>query len=73
MRGTSGWQATESDCRFLEKPPPVPPVKPYQVIYRPGRPKKGATPPTQIDRGHTVGEELPPGLPLPDVRKHEDV
>jgi hypothetical protein len=35
---------TESDCRFLEAPPPVPPVKPFQVLYRPGRPKKGAPP-----------------------------
>ena len=35
---------TESDCRFLESPPPVPPVKIFQVVYRPGRPKKGALP-----------------------------
>jgi hypothetical protein len=35
---------TESDCRFLENPPPVPPVKIFQVVYRPGRPKKGALP-----------------------------
>jgi len=32
---------TESDCLFLEKPPVVPPLKIYSVIYRPGRPKKG--------------------------------
>ena len=37
---------TESDCRFMEKPPTVPPLKPF-VYYRPGRPKKGATPPQQ--------------------------
>jgi hypothetical protein len=36
---------TESDCRFLEQPPPVPPLKTYKVIYRPGRPKKNAVPP----------------------------
>ncbi len=35
---------TESDCRFLESPPAVPPVKIFQVVYRPGRPKKGAPP-----------------------------
>lgn len=33
---------TESDCRFLESPPKVPPLKIFQVTYRPGRPKKGA-------------------------------
>ena len=33
---------TESDCRFLEKPPVVPPLKIFQVTYRPGRPKKNA-------------------------------
>jgi hypothetical protein len=32
---------TESDCRFLESPPKVPPLKIFQVTYRPGRPKKG--------------------------------
>jgi hypothetical protein len=35
---------TESDCRFLEKPPVVPPLKIFSS-YRPGRPKKGS-------RGH---------------------
>jgi len=34
---------TESDCKFMESPPPVPPLKPF-VYYRPGRPKKGAAP-----------------------------
>ena len=33
---------TESDCRFLESPPKVPPLKIFQVTYRPGRPKKNA-------------------------------
>jgi hypothetical protein len=31
---------TESDCRFLESPPAVPPLRIYQVTYRPGRPRK---------------------------------
>ena len=35
---------SESDCRFLESPPVVPPLKIFQVTYRPGRPKKGAAP-----------------------------
>jgi len=35
----------ESDCRFLEKPPAVPPVKLFQANYRPGRPKKSASAP----------------------------
>jgi hypothetical protein len=33
---------TESDCRFLEAPPKVPPLKIFQVTYRPGRPRKGS-------------------------------
>src|SRR5712691_339683 len=36
---------TESDCRFLEAPPAVPPVKIFQVTHRPGRPKKGTVRP----------------------------
>jgi len=31
---------TESDCKFLESPPPVPPLKIFRVTHRPGRPKK---------------------------------
>ena len=34
---------TESDCRFLENPPPVPPLKIFRVTHRPGRPKKSPT------------------------------
>ena len=37
---------SESDCRFLENPPPVPPLKIYYVTSRPGRPKKNAPPKT---------------------------
>jgi len=29
---------------LLESPPAVPPVKIFQVVYRPGRPKKGTLP-----------------------------
>jgi hypothetical protein len=49
---------TESDCRFLEHPPVVPPLKIYSVIYRPGRPKKGTVRPT--DKALA-----PPALELP--------
>ena len=38
---------TESDCRFLEKPPIVPPLKIFHLTNRPGRPKKGSRPPAQ--------------------------
>ncbi len=38
---------TESDCRFLEAPPPVPPLKIFQITYRPGRPKKGTQRPQE--------------------------
>jgi hypothetical protein len=62
---------TESDCRFLESPPPVPPVKPFQVFYRPGRPKKGTQPASATDRqmGSTPHEDLPAGLAIPALEK----
>ena len=64
---------TESDCRFLENPPPVPPVKPFQVFYRPGRPKKGSQPPSHADRNlGTTHEELPAGLTIPALEKSGD-
>jgi hypothetical protein len=37
----------ESDCRFMEAPPAVPPLKIFSVTYRPGRPKKGAVRPQE--------------------------
>ena len=55
---------TESDCRFLEDPPPVQPLKIFSVIYRPGRPKKGSVPRTN-DPPPPVREELPAGIDLP--------
>ncbi len=33
---------SESDCRFLENPPAVPPLKVLRLTNRPGRPKKPA-------------------------------
>jgi hypothetical protein len=47
---------TESDCRFLEAPPPVPPLRIYQVTFRPGRPKKGTRRP---DEGVESGPRIP--------------
>ena len=35
---------SESDCRFMEAPPPVPPLRIFALTNRPGRPKKGTTP-----------------------------
>ncbi|HTG98384.1 MAG TPA: hypothetical protein VL982_13140 [Burkholderiales bacterium] len=37
----------ESDCQFLESPPKVPPLKIFQVTFRPGRPKKGTRRPDE--------------------------
>jgi hypothetical protein len=36
---------SESDCRFMEAPPPVPPLKIFSVTYRPGRPRKNSVRP----------------------------
>ena len=49
---------TESDCRFLEAPPVVPPLKIFQVTYRPGRPKKSAAGNTGHD-GENSGPTIP--------------
>lgn len=37
---------SESDCRFMESPPVVPPLKIFSVTFRPGRPKKGTVRPS---------------------------
>jgi hypothetical protein len=49
---------TESDCRFLESPPKVPPLKIFSVTYRPGRPKKGAVKPNG-ENGDSSGPTIP--------------
>lgn len=56
---------SESDCRFLESPPIVPPLVTFHTAYRPGRPKKGAPPRTMADAPMPAREELPQDLPLP--------
>jgi len=50
---------TESDCRFLEAPPKVPPLKIFQVTYRPGRPKKGAPKPSSNHESSESGPTIP--------------
>ena len=56
---------TESDCRFLEKPPVVPPLKIFQLTSRPGRPKKGSRPPQPAESAHAAPrEQLPPDVSL---------
>jgi hypothetical protein len=37
---------SESDCKFMENPPVVPPLKFFNLTNRPGRPKKGTKPPS---------------------------
>lgn len=71
--GATASMPTESDCRYLERPPVVPPLKPFQVFYRPGRPKKGAQPPSAVDRGNGVAthEDLSAGISLP-IEKSAD-
>jgi hypothetical protein len=54
----------ESDCRFLENPPIVPPLAAFNSTYRPGRPKKG-TPPRTTEAPAPPREELPHGMALP--------
>jgi len=46
----------ESDCKFMESPPVVPPLKIFSVTYRPGRPRKDAVRPSAGD---------PDQVPLP--------
>jgi hypothetical protein len=72
--GATASMPTESDCRYLERPPVVPPLKPFQVFYRPGRPKKGATPPQPaLDVHHGMPrEEIPAGISIPVPGRSED-
>ena len=62
---------TESDCRFLEKPPVVPPLKIFSS-YRPGRPKKGSRPATNPEAGPASRESLPLDVSLGGIRASGD-
>jgi hypothetical protein len=56
----------ESDCRFMEAPPPVPPLKIYSVTYRPGRPRKDAPRPPS----HEGEESIPLGWAIKGQRRY---
>jgi hypothetical protein len=72
--GATASMPTESDCRYLERPPVVPPLKPFQVFYRPGRPKKGATPPQPVAEAlHGIPrDDIPAGISIPHSSQSED-
>ena len=72
--GATASVPTESDCRYLERPPVVPPLKPFQVFYRPGRPKKGSTPPQPHGEiaQHAPREDIPAGISIPGPQRAED-
>jgi hypothetical protein len=65
---------SESDCRFLEKPPVVPPLKVFYLTSRPGRPKKTAAPPAVALERDQPGfrESLPTDVSLDGMGKAED-
>ncbi len=72
--GATASMPTESDCRYLERPPVVPPLKPFQVFYRPGRPKKGAAPrqPAVDVHQSTPRDDIPAGISIPIPNRSED-
>lgn len=65
---------SESDCRFLEKPPIVPPLKVFYLTSRPGRPKKGAVKPAvPLERDQPgFREELPSDVAIDGIGKNAD-
>jgi hypothetical protein len=61
---------SESDCRFMENPPAVPPLKIFYVTSKPGRPKKDAKPPAVLERNQPgFREEIPPDVSLDGLGK----
>ena len=62
---------SESDCRFLEKPPAVPPLKVFYVTSRPGRPKKNSAKPPVVLERYQPGfrEEIPSDVSLDGIGK----
>ena len=72
--GAMASMPTESDCKYLERPPVVPPLKPFQVFYRPGRPKKGSQPPQPaVDVHHGIPcDDIPAGISIPVPGRSED-
>ena len=51
---------TESDCRFLEAPPAVPPVKIFQVTHRPGPAEEERHPARRADAVGARASRLAP-------------
>ena len=72
--GATASMPTESDCRYLERPPVVPPLKPFQVFYRPGRPKKGAAPRQPVIDVHhgAPRDDIPAGISIPIPNRSDD-
>ncbi|MBI2294919.1 MAG: hypothetical protein HYU76_02485 [Betaproteobacteria bacterium] len=71
--GTMVSVPTESDCRFMEKPPVVPPLKIFYVTSKPGRPKKDAKPAVVLERDQPgFRESLPPDVSLDGTGKPGD-
>lgn len=65
---------SESDCKFLEEPPVVPPLKIFYVTSRPGRPKKGAPKPAAAAAERNpagLRDELPADVALEGIEKPE--
>lgn len=61
--GAMASMPTESDCRYLESPPPVPPLQPFVSTYRRGRPRKDAPPRAAPEpSGAGAREEIPAGI-----------
>jgi hypothetical protein len=61
---------SESDCRFLECPPVVPPLKIFYVTSKPGRPKKNARPPVPVEKEQLPRrEEIPSDVPIEGLRE----
>ena len=71
--GATASVPTESDCRYLERPPVVPPLKPFQVFYRPGRPKKGTSPQPSAEAPQPPREDIPAGISIPQPRRGDDL
>jgi hypothetical protein len=62
--GSTASLPSEADCQYLESPPVVPPLVPWQASFRPGRPKKG-TPPRTHDAPPMPREDIPSEISIP--------
>jgi hypothetical protein len=71
--GSLASMPSEADCQYLENPPVVPPLRIFNVMSKPGRPKKGSRPSSPQEKGYTPGptQEIPAGINIP-VAASED-